>query len=568
MPCWARLPGQSSPRSIRAARAAPTTGPPKATTGGPIPPIPPGRISNATGCRTRPTLPPTGKSLLGFARTFDALAAAYRLTGDERYAAAAVRHLDAWFVNPATMMNPNLQFAQAVRGRSTGRGTGLIDTVHLAEVARGIEALRGSRALAPAEDAAVCAWFRSYLLWMRTSPNGLEEGKAPNNHGTCWVLQAAAFAHLIGDRDEMADCRRRLLEDLIPGQMDPDGSFPLELARTKPYGYSIFNLDVMTALAQLLSGPGENLLSRALPDGRSLLKAIDYLAPSLADKSHWPKPPDAMYWNDWPVRQPALLFGALAAGRRDWLEIWERLDPDPVVAEIQRNYPIRQPVLWMEREARTEARLTLNFDPDWRFLKADPAGASSPGFDDSGWKRVSLPHTYNDTDAFAHWSDRTMAGEKGLWSGRTWYRKSFSAPPSWTGRRVIVEFEAVRQVGEVYLNGHYLGVCKNGFVPFAFDLTPFMRADGGENILAVMCDNRFMSDPSGESSLASISAATTPATAPIPAPSLMLFSTEAHDVNRHITNIDINVRFICPPSATAFLLRREVSFQASSRGIY
>jgi len=166
-------------------------------------------------------------------------------------------------------------------------------------------------------------------------------------------------------------------------------------------------------------------------------------------------------------------------------------------SDIQRNFQTEEP----------GPRLTLNFDPDWRFIKADPAGASSPGFDDSGWTSVSVPHTYNDTDAFAHWSDRTMAGEKRLWSGRTWYRKAFSAPPSWAGRRVIIEFEAVRQVGEVYLNGHYLGVCKNGFVPFAFDLTPFLRTDGGTNILAVMCDNRFMTDPSGELNLASISAA-------------------------------------------------------------
>jgi len=285
--------------------------------------------------------------MLRFVRAFDALAAAYELTGDERYAGAAVRHLRAWFVDPSTRMNPNLQYSQAIRGLNTGRGVGVIDTVHFAEVARGIAALRGSRSLTPADDAAVTGWFRDYLQWMRTSAYGIDESKRANNHGTCWVLQAAAFAQVVGDQGELSACRDRFERDLLPRQMAPDGSFPLELARTKPYGYSIFNLDVMTALAQLLSRPGENLLTYTLPDGRSLVRGVGFLAPYIAEKGKWPKPPDAMYWNDWPVRQPSLIFGALAAGRRDWLETWERLDPDPAVEEVRRNFPIRQPVLWV-----------------------------------------------------------------------------------------------------------------------------------------------------------------------------------------------------------------------------
>jgi hypothetical protein len=245
-------------------------------------------------------------------------------------------------------MNPNLQYSQAIRGLNTGRGIGVIDTVHFAEVARGIEALRGSQSLTPADDAAVTGWFRDYLHWMRTSAYGIEESKRANNHGTCWVLQAAAFAQLVGDQEELSACRDRFERDLLPNQMAHDGSFPLELARTKPYGYSIFDLDVMTALAQLLSRPGDNLVAFSLPDGRSLVKGVAFLAPYLADKAKWPKPPDAMYWDNWPVRQPSLVFGALAAGRGDWIEVWKKLDPDPVVEEVRRNFPVRQPVLWVD----------------------------------------------------------------------------------------------------------------------------------------------------------------------------------------------------------------------------
>lgn len=154
-------------------------------------------------------------------------------------------------------------------------------------------------------------------------------------------------------------------------------------------------------------------------------------------------------------------------------------------------------------------RLILNINPDWRFIKADPPGASSPDYDHSHWEVVSLPHTYNDTDTFDDWSLPGHRGEQNQWSGRTWYRKILDVPQDWAGRKVYIEFQAVRQVAEVYINGHLLGVCKTGFTPFGFDLTPYLRF-GHKNILAVMCDNRFVKDPlpgrSGDTNLAELSA--------------------------------------------------------------
>lgn len=140
------------------------------------------------------------------------------------------------------------------------------------------------------------------------------------------------------------------------------------------------------------------------------------------------------------------------------------------------------------------AREVVAFNPDWRFTKSDPAGAQAPAFDDAAWLAVSLPHTFNDTDTFDNWSLPGHRGEQQQWSGRTWYRKTFTAPTSWRGRKVFVEFEAVRQIAEVYLNGVKLGTAKSGFSPFGFDLTPHLRLDG-PNTLAVMADNRFQRDP-------------------------------------------------------------------------
>lgn len=137
-----------------------------------------------------------------------------------------------------------------------------------------------------------------------------------------------------------------------------------------------------------------------------------------------------------------------------------------------------------------EDRLVLNFNPHWKFLKAD-AAATNSNFNDASWTDVSTPHTYNDIDTFDDLSPGRMLGETNQWSGRTWYRKTFFLPAAMAGRKVFIEFAAVRQVAEVYLNGHCLGASKNGFVPFGFDLTPDIHF-GRSNVLAVMCDNRFM----------------------------------------------------------------------------
>jgi hypothetical protein len=96
--------------------------------------------------------------------------------------------------------------------------------------------------------------------------------------------------------------------------MAEDSGFPLELARTKPYGYSICQLDSMTLLCQVLSTSEDNLLSFETKEGKSIAKAIAYLYPFLADKSKWTLPPDVNAWEGWPARQPNLVFGGLMLG--------------------------------------------------------------------------------------------------------------------------------------------------------------------------------------------------------------------------------------------------------------
>ncbi len=282
-----------------------------------------------------------------------ALTAAWVLTHQKQYAAQAARHLRAWFLDPATRMNPNLQYAQAIKGRTTGRGTGVIDTLHLVEVARAIPFLTESKTLSDGEQQGLKQWFADYLTWMTTSKNGQEERDAKNNHGTCWVLQAAAFASYTGNHELASYCRSRFKSVLVPGQIAQNGSFPLELRRTKPYSYCLFNLDVMSGICQALSSAEDNLFTYELADGRGFGKAIAFMFPFIANKTSWPYPPDVEYFNDLPVRQPSLLFGGLALSRPEYIELWRTLNPDPTVEEIIRNYPIRQPLLWVTPGAKS-----------------------------------------------------------------------------------------------------------------------------------------------------------------------------------------------------------------------
>jgi hypothetical protein len=278
-----------------------------------------------------------------------ALAAAWELTGDPKYAAHAGQHLRAWFVDPATKMNANLEYAQAIFNLNKGRGIGIIDTLHLVEPARAATVLATAGVLEGARE--IKNWFSEYLNWMQTSKNGQEERDAKNNHGSCWVTQAAEFARFTQNEKTMTWCRDRFKTTLIPDQVAPDGSLPLELARTKPYSYCLFDLDVMSTICQTLSTEKDSLWNFATPDGRGMRKIIAFMFPFIKNKNTWPFKHDVEHFDDFPNRQPALLFAGLAYGQNDYIALWKTLNPDPVVPEVVRNFPIRQPLLWMPKAA-------------------------------------------------------------------------------------------------------------------------------------------------------------------------------------------------------------------------
>jgi unsaturated chondroitin disaccharide hydrolase len=226
-------------------------------------------------------------SLLGPA--IETLGLAYWFSGDERYAQKAAGLARVWFLNPATRMNPNFQHAQAIPGITDGRGIGIIEARRLIDVNEGLALIAGSPAWTDADRAAFNQWLTAFYEWLTTSTNGRDEQAAENNHGTWYDVQAAHLALVLG---HTADAKKILaggLTNRLARQVEPDGSQPLELARTKSLNYSIHNLEALLACARLAEHVGVDWWSFATTDGRSLRAALAYLAPYTDPAKSWPK---------------------------------------------------------------------------------------------------------------------------------------------------------------------------------------------------------------------------------------------------------------------------------------
>lgn len=288
------------------------------------------------------------KAMIRFSRIMGTLASGYLINKNEQYASRAFQHARAWFSDTATLMNPHLLYAQAIKGRYTGRGIGIIDMIQMMEVTQALIVLEKSKSAKPAEYVQFRAWFEKYLNWVTHHKYGIDEMNALNNHGTCWTMQVAGFARFTQNDSLLNLCRQRYTTLHLPGQMALDGSFPKELARTKPYGYSLFNLDAMVMLCHILSDKQNNLWAFELEDKRSIRQAIAFMDPYVKDKSKWTFKQDVMYWENWPVAHPFLVFGATAFNDQALFNTWKSLEHAPTEEEVIRNLPIRNPLIWFD----------------------------------------------------------------------------------------------------------------------------------------------------------------------------------------------------------------------------
>ena len=230
------------------------------------------------------------KRLDGMVQGVKTLSISYFLTGREEYAAQATKLLRVWFLDPATKMNPNLRYAQAIPGRSNGRDAGIIETHNLPELIDAVAMLNGSKNWDQSNRRALQDWFNAYVIWLLESPEGRAEAKAQNNHGTWYDVQIAAYALFFGKKELAKKVLSEFPTKRISKQIEPGGLQPNELKRTQAWSYSLFNLEALFNAASIADKLELNLWNYETPDKRGIRKALDWLLPFAIREKKWSYP--------------------------------------------------------------------------------------------------------------------------------------------------------------------------------------------------------------------------------------------------------------------------------------
>jgi hypothetical protein len=218
----------------------------------------------------------------------ETLSLAFYITGNETYAAKAAELIKTWFLNPATKMNPNLEYAQRIPGVDASRHAGIIDSLAFPLVVDSVGLLAGSPSWTEADENALKEWFAKYLTWLQESETGRGESQSANNHGTYYNVQVVTYALFLGKKDLAVSLLQEVKNKRIAGQIEPDGRQPKELSRTIALHYSIYNLRGLFMLAKLGESVDVDLWNYRTDDGRSMTKAIDYLIPYVTGVEKWP----------------------------------------------------------------------------------------------------------------------------------------------------------------------------------------------------------------------------------------------------------------------------------------
>lgn len=277
------------------------------------------------------------------------LSAAYVLTHDEQYARRAGEHLRAWLITPQTRMLPNADLAGREYGSETGTPGGIVDLTPLAELVRSTSFLVDSKALAEDELDTMNQWFLDFASWLDTDRNARIARDTKDHRASAWLLIRSTIARATRKDEDIDDCRKRFRAPTLRNQINEVGVFPQEVATPNPYRNTLFNFDLLAGACQLLASPFDLLWDYELPDGPGMRSVAAHLYPVIAHPGKWNYMADADHFTELPGPRPALLFAGRAYNRPEYVDLWRKLDAQPVPADLAAFFPIRQPLLWTER---------------------------------------------------------------------------------------------------------------------------------------------------------------------------------------------------------------------------
>lgn len=262
-----------------------------------------------------------------------ALASAAFFGDAPEYGATAARLLRVWFIDEDSRMEPNLDFGHFIPGVANGSHGAVIDTHSWGELldAEGMLRAAPSTTWTDAEHTALQAWFTEYLSWLQTSANGNLERESANNHGVWFDAQVLAVGWFVGDRRAVAAAVARA-EGRVSLEIEPNGTFPAELARTKAWSYSNFALDAFFHVATLsdTESTAQSLWTFTSSKGGSIRKAMDWQIQFLGDGAKpWPYPQIEPFGSNCTVSMVTQCVGSYYPILRRASEIWPASNGKP-----------------------------------------------------------------------------------------------------------------------------------------------------------------------------------------------------------------------------------------------
>lgn len=214
------------------------------------------------------------------------LAAAYLIDPDTAYIDAIESHLHAWMIDSTTMMYPSLEHAQAIPGIIDGRGIGIIDIIGLIDVANALVLLTDNGALSSEIVTGSQRWFAALTQWLVTSSHGKDEADNGNNHSTWWGAQVASYINYTG-QGEYRPLLENHYERYLDHQVSEEGSYPEELARTRPWHYTLYNLRAWCVYAHAMQSEECDAWGNSL-----LMRSVDYVLHYVHAADTWPHSTD------------------------------------------------------------------------------------------------------------------------------------------------------------------------------------------------------------------------------------------------------------------------------------